>query len=162
MELLKLPAIVISQSDISRLLRELNGLDDFFVGANARVAGTKMQLPKISRQMDQLARDNHINLLDDKVRQNLSAALKVIEDKAPKMHISFAVEASPKALEKILVWLRQNVDPQVLLQVGLQPSIAAGCMLRTTNKIFDMSLRSNLKKQTPYLTQLIQGAVDGR
>jgi F0F1-type ATP synthase delta subunit len=162
MELLKLPAIVISQSDISRLLRELNGLDDFFVGANARVSGTKMQLPKISRQMDQLARDNHVNLLDDKERQNLNAALKVIENKAPKMHISFAVEPSPKALEKILVWLRQNVDPQVLLQVGLQPSIAAGCMLRTTNKIFDMSLRSNLKKQTPYLTQLIQGAVDGR
>ncbi len=153
---------MISQSDISRLLRELNGLDDFFVGANARISGTKMLLPKISRQMDQLARDNHVNLLDDKERQNLNATLKVTADKAPKMHISFAVEPSPKALEKILVWLRHNVDSQALLQVGLQPSIAAGCMLRTTNKIFDMSLRSNLKKQTPYLTQLIQGAVDGR
>jgi F0F1-type ATP synthase delta subunit len=68
----------------------------------------------------------------------------------------------PKALEKILLWLRQNVHPQVLLQVGLQPAIAAGCVLRTTNKIFDMSLKAHLSQQTDYLKQLISGAADGR
>lgn len=159
---LKLPSSLISQSDIARLIRELNGLNDFFVGAANRTAGTNMQLPKISRQMDQLSRDNQVNLLDEKVRNQLMDSLKLIHDKAPKLHISFAIEPSPKALEKILIWIRQNVHPQALLQVGLQPAIAAGCMLRTTNKVFDMSLKSNLNKQTGYLTQLIRGAVDGR
>jgi F0F1-type ATP synthase delta subunit len=82
-------------------------------------------------------------------------------ENAPSFHVSFAVEPSPRALEKILVWLRENIHPQVLVQVGLQPAIAAGCVMRAANKVFDMSLRSNLKEQSGYLTQLVRGAVDG-
>ena len=75
------------------------------------------------------------------------------------MHISFAAEPSVKALETILVWLRDNIHPKVLLQVGLQPAVAAGCVLRTPNKVFDMSLRAYLDRQGDYLVQLIRGAV---
>jgi F0F1-type ATP synthase delta subunit len=48
-----------------------------------------------------------------------------------------------------------------MLQIGLQPAIAAGCMLRTTNKVFDMSLRTHLMKQSDYLARMIEGTVDG-
>jgi hypothetical protein len=159
---LKLPPSVIGEIDINRLQRELNSLNDFFIGATARPAGTSMLLPKLSRSMDQLARDNEVNLLDESHRAKLGEALEHVHATAPSFHISFAVEPSPKALEKILVWLRQNIHPQVLLQVGLQPVIAAGCVLRTTNKVFDMSLRAHLNSQTQQLTKLIQGAADGR
>jgi F0F1-type ATP synthase delta subunit len=111
--------------------------------------------------MDRLARENEVNLLEEKHRTKLMEMLKDIHKNAPSLHISFAVEPSPKALEQILVWMRQNIHPQVLLSVGLQPAIAAGCILRTTNKIFDLSLRTYLKQQSQYLTQLIRGAVDG-
>jgi len=158
---LKLPNSIISYADITRLMREINGLNDFFVDAKSRTAGTAMQLPKITRTMDQLARENAANLLKDDERTRLMKGLDEISNRAPKFHISFAVEPSPRALERILVWMRQNIHPQVLLQVGLQPAIAAGCTLRTTNKVFDMSLRANLKKQSGYLTQLIKGAADG-
>jgi F0F1-type ATP synthase delta subunit len=148
---------------LARLTREINSLDDFFAGAKSRPAGTtSSQPPKISRLLNSLATDNKINLMDEGERKKLQADLQTVYDKAPSMHISFAVEPSPKALEKILVWVRQNVHPQALLSVGLQPAIAAGCMLRTTNKVFDMSLRSNLQKQSGYLMQLIRGAVDGK
>jgi hypothetical protein len=70
-EQLKLPLSVVSQIDLARLLRELNSLDDFFSGAKIRTASTAMQLPKLSRQLDQLARDNNANLLDDKARTKL-------------------------------------------------------------------------------------------
>jgi F0F1-type ATP synthase delta subunit len=30
----------------------------------------------------------------------------------------------------------------VLVQIGLQPNLGAGCVVRTTNKYFDMSLRT--------------------
>lgn len=163
MELLRLPAGLIGLSDIARLTREINSLNDYFAGAKSRPAGTaSAQLPKISRLLDELAKENKINLLDENERAKLQKNLQEIYDKAPSMHISFAVEPSPKALESILSWIRQNVHPQALLNVGLQPGIAAGCMLRTTNKVFDMSLRSNLQKQSGYLTQLVRGAVDGR
>ncbi|HVS78775.1 MAG TPA: F0F1 ATP synthase subunit delta [Candidatus Saccharimonadales bacterium] len=162
MEHLKLPTLLVSHVDVARLIRELENLDEFFTEAKIRNVGTSMQLPKLSRMMDQLASSNSVNLLDEQDRAKLLAALKKIYDQAPKMHISFAAEPSPKAFEKILVWLRENIDPHTLVQIGLQPAIAAGCVVRTPNKVFDMSLRSALTKQQPYLVQLIKGAVDGR
>ncbi len=161
MEHLKLPVAVISEIDVGRLQRELNGLNDFFVSAQIRTAGTAMQTPKLSRLMDQLAKDNGINLLEEADRTKLLEGLKQVQAQAPKLHISFAADPSPKALERIITWLRRNIHPQTLVQVGLQPSIAAGCIVRTPNKIFDMSLRSSLKKQESYLVKLIVGAVNG-
>jgi F0F1-type ATP synthase delta subunit len=162
MEPLKLTPAVVSQTDINRLMRELTGLNDFFVGAKTRAAGTAMQLPKLSRLMDQLSRENGINLLEDADRQKLMQQLETVYKLAPSFHISFAVEPSPKSMERITEWMRQNVHPQTLLSVGLQPAIAAGCVLRTTNKVFDMSLRSHLNNQTKYLAQLIRGVPNGR
>lgn len=159
---LKLPPSVVSQVDVGRLQREITGLNDFFVDVKFRTAGTSMQLPQLSRPMDLLARENGINLLDTEHRQKLMVQLEGVYKSAPSFHISFAVEPSPKALEKILIWMRQNIHPQVLMQIGLQPAIAAGCVLRTTNKVFDMSLRNRLYGQTDILTQLISGDADGR
>jgi len=158
---LKLPSILVGEIDIARSMRELNSLEDFFIGAKNRTAGTTVQPPKLTRLLDSLARENGINLLEEKDRARLQEELKKVNSSAPSLHISFAVEPSPKALEKILLWMRQNIHPQVLLSVGLQPAIAAGCVLRTSNKVFDMSLRAHLNQQTQYLTQLIRGAVDG-
>lgn len=162
MEHLRLPNTVISPIDVARLLRELNNLDDFFVSVKNRQSGTAMQLPKLSRQLDQLSRDNELNLLDDRQRTGLKDALQAIYDKAPKMHVSFASEPSAKPFEQVLVWFRRNIHPHTLVTVGLQPAIAAGCVVRTPNKVFDMSLRGSLQKQEPYLARLIKGAVDGR
>jgi F0F1-type ATP synthase delta subunit len=155
---LKLPLTVISQIDVARLLRELNGLNDFFISASARKSGTPMQPPPLGRLLEQLAKDNGCNLLNEPDRQKLQAALNLILGKAPLLHISFAAEPPVKALEQILSWFRTNIHPQLLLQVGLQPMIAAGCVLRTPNRVFDMSLRSYIKTQEPYLAQLIAGA----
>lgn len=159
---LKLPLTVVSQVDIARLLREINGLDDFFIGTAVRKSGTPMQSPKLSKTLEQVVKDNNGNLLEEPSRKQLSSRLNEILGKAPMFHISFAAEPSPRALEKILSWLRENIHPQLLLQVGLQPTITAGCVLRTPNKFFDMSMRNHLHKQEPYMIQLIQGATGGR
>ena len=161
MEHLKLPNTVISPIDVGRLLRELRSLDDFFVSLKNRQPGTAMQLPKLSRQLDLLTHDNEINLLDESHRQALNLKLEEIYEKAPKLHISFASEPSAKPFEQILIWFRKNIHPPALLTVGLQPAIAAGCVVRSTNKVFDMSLRAGLESQRPYLARLIKGAVDG-
>jgi hypothetical protein len=158
---LKLPLTVVSQVDAARVLRELNALDDFFVSAAVRKTGVPMQPPRLTRSLGNIARDNGLNLLEDQDRKALAIKLDEIIGKAPILHISFAAEPSPAALERILIWLRDNIHPQVLVQVGLQPNIAAGCVLRSNNRIFDMSLRSFLDKQEPYLVQLIAGAASG-
>lgn len=153
-----LPLSVVSQVDVARVMRELNALMDFFVSIKARPAGSSVQPPRLSRPLDQLAQANRYNLLEEGQRQELYDRLNLILGKAPLIHISFATEASPKALEKILNWLRTNIHPQTLLQVGLQPTIAAGCVVRTPSRVFDLSLRPYLRDQEPQLVALIAGA----
>lgn len=162
MERLRLPNAVVGEIEIARLRRELNGLNDFFVSSRSRAGGTAVQPPKLSRLLDQLAKDNQVNLLEEADRAKLLGALDQIQQQAPRLQISFATEPQPKSLEPILGWLRQNIHPHALVQVGLQPAIAAGCIVRTPNKVFDLSLRSSLKEQEPYLVRLIVGAVNGR
>ena len=57
--------------------------------------------------------------------------------------MSFSADPSVTFLTKLMTWLRQEIHPQVLLTVGLQPTIGAGCILRTTNRYFDFSLRQD-------------------
>lgn len=157
-----LPLSIVGTSDITSLQRELNAVEDFFVAAKVRAAGSPIQPPRVTKALDGIARENGYNLLDEGHRKALIDALQTIKQGAPKIHISFAAEPAPKAMERILAWFRGSVHPQALVQVGLQPNIAAGCVVRTPNKLFDMSLRVHLEKQEPYLVELIKGAVNGR
>lgn len=154
-----LPLGVISDTDLDRLVRELKNLDDYFLNAAARKGGISIQPPRVTRLLNTIATQLQYNLLEEDKRQSLIDGLKTIRTSAPLMHISFATEPSPKALERILVWLRSNIHPYTLLQVGLQPTIAAGCVLRTPNKVFDMSLKPYLDTQKGYLVELVKGAV---
>lgn len=162
MEQLKLPLGVVDQGDVMRLVRELGTLDDYFVGASKRQAGSPQPPPKTTRLLGQLAEVNALNLLEKKDRSTLGTALEELLKAAPVLHMSFASEPAPKSVEPILDWLRGNINPQTLLQVGLAPSIAAGCILRTPNKFFDMSIRVHLQKQAHLLNELIAGVIDGR
>jgi F0F1-type ATP synthase delta subunit len=73
--------------------------------------------------------------------------LTLLLQKAPVMHMSFASEPSGAFMNKLIVWLRANMHPQMFVSVGLQPSIAAGCIVRTANRQFDFSLRQALEDQ---------------
>ena len=159
---LKLPTTLISQTDVNRVGRELDGLNDFFISSATRKAGTVVKPPRITYLLEQLARDNKYNLLEQSHRRDLELKLDQITKSAPTIHISFAAEPAPRIIDVLLSWLRSNIHPQVLLQVGLQPTIAAGCVLRTPNKIFDMSLRSRVEEQESYLAELIEGAANGK
>jgi hypothetical protein len=154
----KLPLEMVSQADVARALREINALNDFFIQSKIREPGSPMQLPKTSRLLEQIATSNLLNMLEENDRSKLASNLDQILGKAPKIHVSFASEPTPRVVEKVLVWFRANIHPQALLQVGLQPNIAAGCVVRTHNKVFDMSLKEYLSQQQKYLIQLIDAA----
>ncbi|HSX17952.1 MAG TPA: hypothetical protein VLE51_01175 [Candidatus Saccharimonadales bacterium] len=154
----KLPTGLIGKIELSRLLRELSILDDFFISARVRQVGTPIQPPKVTEILSNLAKLNGLNLLENSARAELRSNLDLIDKNAPQLHISFAVEPTNQAIEQLTNWFRANIHPYALLQVGLQPRIAIGCVLRTPNKFFDMSLRIYLEKQENYLAQLVSGA----
>lgn len=154
---LKLPLTVVSKVDVAKLMREIIALNDFLVSASNREPGQPMQLPKTSRSLEEVASQNKLNLLDENNRKELYSKLSAIMNKSPQIHMSFAGEPSAKAIQRLLEWLRTNIHASTLLQIGLQPNIAAGAVVRTPNLFFDLSLRHYLKQQEPYLAQLLRG-----
>lgn len=134
-----LPFAVVGLVDIGRLIRELEKLEQAMQAQQIR-EGTEGQLPPLSPLLDQLAEVNKLNLTDDHSRNSLLEFLRYIRKSAPRIHMSFSANPSPEFLAKLMSWLRQHIHPHVLVAIGLQPGIGAGCMVRTTNKYFDMSL----------------------
>ena len=155
----ELPITVISQVDLGRMLREVESLDGFLLQAAARTGGEKVTAPKTSRMLEETAETNKLNLLDSANRDQLKKTLEEIHDHAPVAHISFASDPQAAFLHKIITWFRKEVHPLLLLQIGLQPSIAAGCILRTENKMFDFSLRRHLNDNRNALADKIKTGV---
>lgn len=155
-----LPAIVTGPVEIRRLLREIEALEEYMVQANRRAPGQQIPLPKVSRVLDALASNNSMNLFQASDRIKLTEFLKDVQGKAPSIHISFASDPSSAFTVKMVTWLRANIHPYALLRLGLQPTLAAGCMVRTTNKVFDFSLRNRLKEQYPLLAAAIRQSVE--
>ena len=115
------------------------------------------KLPKTSKLMDQLVHVNRLNLLKDDDRAGLKRFLEDVKKRSPVMHISFSADPSTGFLDKLMAWLRREIHPSVLLTIGLQPNIGAGCIVRTTNKQFDFSLRQDFANKRGLLLQHISG-----
>lgn len=150
---LQLPVGVVSRVDVGRLLRELEVLENFLKAAEVREPGTTLKLPKTSKLLEEMLEINQLNALHETDRSHLSSFLKNTRMKAPTIHISFSADPSAMVTKRLVTWLRQNIHPQLLLQVGLQPTIGAGAVIRTTNKYFDLSLRERLSKNKHILIQ---------
>lgn len=157
-KIISLPVGVISRVDVGRLVREVDALDEFLEQAIVRKPGTSIQMPRTSKMLDELLQTNKINALVDEDRRKLMNFLITVRAKAPVIHMSFSADPSPMFTLKLVTWLRENIHPLVLLQVGLQPNIGAGCIVRTTNKYFDMSLRQHFAQKHELLMAKIHGA----
>ncbi len=154
---LLVPARLISFVDLSRVVRELDTLDDALRQASIRNSGQSVQLPRTTQMLEDTATINGLSLLDAKHREVLLGALKKFQTNPPLIHMSFTVEPSAKFVEKMITWLRANIKDNILLEIGLQPTIVAGCVVRTQNKVFDMSLRANLSEKRDVLVSYIAG-----
>lgn len=141
---IQLPLSIIDKVDVARLLRELDALSNFLETATVRDPETKPKMPKTSRLLDEIIQQNKLDPLLKSDRERLNEFLDEIKTEAPIIHISFSADPSPLFSQKLVAWLRDKIHPLVLLQVGLQPTIGAGCIVRTTNKQFDFSLRQRL------------------
>lgn len=151
-----LPVLIFGIVEVRRLKREIEALNEYMRQGRLREPGKQAALPRVSRLLDALATDNNRNLLQDDDRQELYDFLGSVERDAPCVNISFASDPSSAFTAKIVTWLRTNIHPAVLLQTGLQPTIAAGCVVRTPNHVFDFSLREHFAKQNALLMQALE------
>lgn len=150
-----LPSGIAGRADVTKVLRELESVNDFMLQAELRKMTAR--LPAVSHQLNSLSEVNSYDLSDKQQRLQLITFLNKIRSLAPQIHLSFASEPSETALSKITDWLRRELSAYTLLEVGVQPSMVAGCRIRTTNKLFDFSLHRQLVAAEPVLRQKIGG-----
>lgn len=152
---LVLPMEIISRTHLSRCLREIEKVDDYFHQASIR-GSSNQELPDVSRELDGLMSANGLNLLQADDRDKMKSFLARLKSKAPVVHMSFPSEAGSAFLGKLLVWYRREAHPYTVLHVGLQPELAAGCTVRTTNKQYDFSFRKRFEKSKSKLIEQLE------
>jgi F0F1-type ATP synthase delta subunit len=144
-----------TKQDLHRLIREVEALDNYILQNSIR--GQKSAaLPRLTTTLESLIRDNTLEIMDDKSREALRKTLSDLLKTAPVVHMSFAIEPSSFMTQKIVSWFRNEVHPALMLHTGIQPTIAAGCVMRTSNKYFDFSLRQHLRASQNLLAQSIR------
>jgi hypothetical protein len=144
---LKLPPSVVSRADMTRLARELELVDNELESQKARSRGTPgtYHLPTMSQALSDFLSTNEIDVTDDHVRIDLKARLRKLKDHAPVIHMTFATDTDPESMQRITAWIRQELHPQALVSIGLQPALVAGVYVRTPNHVHDFSLRAHMK-----------------
>lgn len=157
-KLFVLPDTITSPTEVARLLREVEQLADFMGQARIR-RSDEARLPAPTRLLSEICEQNNLNLLQEHDREQLAKALGVLKGSAPLLHMSFATDPSPQFMKRLVAWLRQEIHPYVLVQIGLQPTLGAGCTLRTSNKYFDFSLRQRLRERRDVLSEKLATVV---
>jgi F0F1-type ATP synthase delta subunit len=154
-----LPTTVISPIDLNQVLRELEEADQALQAAGLRSGGEEVKLPKVGRLLTDVAEANKLNLLHADERQKLLEQLTNLKDAAPSLHMSFNADPSPAFMQKLTAWLRDEIHPHALVRTGLLPNIGAGCVLRTTNQVFDFSLKNHFDKSYQILVDELKRGV---
>lgn len=149
---LKLPNSIASRQDVTRVHRELRQFTDLTMQSIMR-HDNPIQYPAISANLRALAIENQVDLRDEQSCNDLLDNLEQTKTKSPSVHISFPTDPSQEVMQRLIAWFRQEIDPSIVIQVGLQPTIAAGIVLRTENHQFDFSLRQHLYKNRDKLKE---------
>ena len=153
---LQLPTLIISPTDVARLRRELVSLEDYLQQNHIRHPDLPIRLPRTSSLFEELGTANKLDWLIKEDRQKAATFLEFMKTQAPVIHISFAADPSAIFMAKLVIWLRHNLHPQLLIRIGLQPTMAAGCIIRTKNRIYDFSLRQHLIKSRDVLVDILR------
>ena len=159
---LVLPVQVVTPTDLGRLIREFESIDSELTQTDLRGQSESAKMPKTSKLMDQMLEQNKLDVLHADQRKLLGDFLKAVKAKAPILHMSFSQDPSVAFMDKLVTWLRREIHVQTLVTIGLQPNIGAGCIVRSTNKQFDLSLRQHFEKQKGLLADQLSAPVAPR
>lgn len=144
-----LPNFVVSKRDIIKMQRYIELYLDAML--QQRVSKSTAQVdratPKLTKKIEDLFSQNHLDPNEVSLKA-VHGKLEEIKEHAYNVRIAFASEPSDEVIGRVADWFRREIDNTILLQVGVQPSIAAGCVLQTGPHRYDFSLRQQLLGST--------------
>lgn len=143
---LALPSSLATRSDLQRVIAEIERIDNSLNSAqiHEQIGHPADDSLTTSKQLADFLQINDIDIKNGEDRSRLLHDARHLKITAPVIHVTFATSADNDELTKIIDWVRQSVHPMAVLAVGLQPSLIGGVYIRTTNKVFDFSVRSQL------------------
>ncbi|MGV9001391.1 MAG: F0F1 ATP synthase subunit delta [Candidatus Saccharimonadaceae bacterium] len=152
-----LPSTVVSKADIARLILGFETVDNALTAKTVRAkAGAQSEAtPAMSPQLQAFLDLNPVELENTGARSAYIKQLRLLKDKVRIMNMTFAVVADPESLQQLIVWLRESVYPQTVIEAHLQPGLVAGVYLRTPNHVFDLSVRNRLKSKRGELEKVL-------
>lgn len=155
----KLPPSIVTKRDISHLIDEAEAIDRVItsnaVRGKAGVAGELHH--EASSRMEEFLTANQIDMgQGGGARTEVIKQLRQLKDKSPVIHLTFATSVDPESLGELVDWLRQNVERQAVVSVGLQPGLVGGVHIRTVNKVHDLSLRRILERHRDVLVKEVE------
>ncbi|MDB5160554.1 MAG: hypothetical protein JWO99_817 [Candidatus Saccharibacteria bacterium] len=153
-----LPSRVVSHVDVSRLVTEIEWVDNAMTTAEVRIkaGGAETAIPALSDGLAEFLSQNQLTLAGSGDRADLIKQLRLLKDKAPIIHMTFASPADHESLAQLTKWVRESLHPQALIADGVQPALVAGVYVRTPNHVHDMSLRAVLAGQRGELVKELE------
>lgn len=152
---LLLPISVTGRVQLSRLVRELEEIENDIEAQKARDRKVAQKIPAMSQGLADCVELNKVDILKGAARMDLKRRLVRTKEKAPTIHFTFAVEADPRSLQQLVTYIRKEIHPQALISVGMQPGLVGGAFVRTPNHIHDFSLRALLKGKRNVITDAL-------
>lgn len=81
--------------------------------------------------------------------------LKQAAEANSKIVLYVPVRLSTAHIERIGVWCRTNVQPNIILDLKVDPSTVGGCAFAFNNLLHDVSLSYFVKKQRPEMLKIL-------
>lgn len=143
----RLPSSVVTRTDMVHLVHEAERVDnELTTRAIQQQAGQQASDGTVmSQQLKDFLETNSLAFDQDTTdRLTVVKELRKLKSKAPVIHMTFAVQADGESTHQLVDWVRGQVHPQALIEIGLQPALIGGVYLRLPNHVQDFSLRGLL------------------
>ena len=142
----KLPPSLATLRDLRRLINEVERIDSLLISSDIqeRTGHQANDDVVMSDQLSDFMEANELEFGDSQARTALINQLRQLKDAVSTVHVTFADTVGQEELAKLVDWARQAVHPQIVLEIGLAPELIGGAYVRTTNKVFDFSVRAQL------------------
>ena len=149
MQQLSLPSSVATKAQLLSLRKNVDDVLEAITQNQIRLEENvePKDVPQVSGTLASLLSINKLKPTTE-IIQEIKKWVEFLLHHAPIVRITLASEPGPKELNRLVDWFRQESGKIVLLHVGIQPTIAAGAVVRTTSHRYDMSLRNELLHRT--------------
>ncbi|QQS44646.1 hypothetical protein IPM65_03550 [Candidatus Roizmanbacteria bacterium] len=98
----------------------------------------------ITNAILELAEENNIKLRDGESSNPFLTDIINMLKKAPKVDITLAFHPTYEQLKGILKWWRSEIEPHIILNLQIDPSLVAGAVIGYNGEITNLSLQEGL------------------